>query len=61
MTSIGFSVLGAISTLFLVALCIATLYFYGETESLLQKIMGVVFIGSLVTIIYVINSMAALV
>lgn len=61
MTSIGFSVLGAISTLFLVALCIAALYFYGETESLLQKVMGIVFIGSLVTIIYVINSMVALV
>lgn len=61
MTSIGFSVLGAISTLFLVALSIAAFYFYGETESLLQKVMGVVFIGSLVTIIYVINSMAALV
>lgn len=61
MTTTGFSVLGAISTLFLVALCIAALYFYGETESLLQKVMGVVFIGSLVTIIYVINSMAALV
>ena len=61
MTSIGFSVLGAISTLFLVALCIAALYFYGETESLLKKVMGIVFIGSLVTIIYVINSMVALV
>lgn len=61
MTSIGFSVLGAISILFLVALSIAAFYLYGETESLLQKVMGIVFIGSLVTIIYVINSMAALV
>lgn len=61
MTTTGFSVLGAISTLFLVALCISAFYFYGETESLLQKVMGVVFIGSLVTIVYVINSMAALV